>query len=84
MVWRGEIEFNRVNLLQRDVFMEFRAVVESNRLDALAVLDQRIQGRLGCLQHALSFVTIAKPLLRSTKVSTQWRLSLSITVAHCQ
>ena len=40
MVWRRKITFDRVNLLKRGVIMELRAVVKSDRLDALAVLGQ--------------------------------------------
>jgi len=51
MVRRRKITFDRVNLFKRGVIMELRAVVKSDRLDALAMLGQGHQRRLRGLQH---------------------------------
>ena len=51
VIGRRKITFDRVNLLKAGVVMEFRAVIEGDRLHPGAVFGQRHQGRLRGLQH---------------------------------
>jgi hypothetical protein len=53
--------------------MELGTVVEGKGLELAAVLADcaRRRARYGKLLRAVSFLTIAKPVLRSTRVSTQ-------------
>jgi hypothetical protein len=73
VVWSCEVHLQRKALLEQRIVMELGTVVEGKGLELAAVLADcaRRRARYGKLVAGGQLLTIAKPVLRSTRVSTQ-------------